>query len=142
MMAPDFAAHAARVRVQYAKMMEPPVLEGQVSSMMSAIGLDLVAAGTRLIGHVKCVVEVEKDQYFACSVVGHDGKARCSGSVPHAATELDVIINALQYGLDKTQVAKIVEARARSGFGDAQVTVENLDKGHCDDDRPQLVRIR
>ncbi|MEI6797073.1 MAG: hypothetical protein WCK39_09435 [Methanomassiliicoccales archaeon] len=141
MMAPDFAAHAARVKVHYARMMEPQAIQEQVSNMMSAIGLDLVAAGTRLIGHVKCVVEVEKDSYFACSVVGHDGNARCSGSVPHASRELDVIINALQYGLDKKQVAMIVEARARSGFGDARVSVEDLDKGH-DDDRPQLVRIK
>ena len=142
MMAPDFAAHAARVRVRYSTLMKPQEIQEQISKMMSVIGLDLVAAGTRLIGHVKCVVEVEKDQYFACSVVGHDGKARCSGSVPHAARELDVIINALQYGLDKTQVAEIVDARARAAFGAAQVTVEDLDKGHCDDDRPQLVRIK
>jgi hypothetical protein len=56
--------------------------------------------------------------------------------------QLDVIINALQYGLDKKQVAKIVDSRARAGFGDAQVTIEDLDKGHCDDDRPQLVMIK
>jgi hypothetical protein len=142
MMAPDFSAYAARVRVHYPKTTEPKVIQGQISQVMSHIGLDLVAAGTRLIGHIKCVAEVEKDKYFACSVVGHDGVAACSGSVPRAAQDLDLIINALQYGLGKEQVAKIVDARARSGFGDAKIVIEDLDKGGCDDDRPQLVQIK
>jgi hypothetical protein len=141
-MAPDFAAHAARVKVHYASEMAPGPVERQVSAMLSGIGLDMVAAGTRLIGHVKCVAEVEKDKYFACSVVGHDGVARCSGEVPHATKELDVIVNALQYGLTKGQVAEIVERRARMSFQGAAVTVEDIDKGRSDNDRPQLVQIR
>jgi hypothetical protein len=142
MMAADFSAHAARVRVRYAQLTPPETIQKQISDMMSQIGLDLVAAGTRLIGHIKCVAEVEKDKYFACSVVGHDGVAACSGSVPRAAKDLDLIINALQYGLTKAQVANIVDSRARAAFGDAKITIEDLDKGGCDDDRPQLVQIR
>ena len=68
---------------------------------MTRIALDCVKAGTRLIGHIKCIAEVEAGKYIACSVTTPDGKPRCSGSFGIPSDKLEIVVNVLQYGLDK-----------------------------------------
>lgn len=129
MMAPDFAAHAAKVHVHFTGQQTEQQLRQLVESLMSKITLDCVVRGTRLIGHVKCIAEVEKDRYLACSVVGHDGKARCSGGLGMPSDRLDLIINVLQYGLSNSALEEIVRMDSMRGFGeDAQVSVETIGK--------------
>lgn len=142
MMAADFSAHAAKVHVHFKGQRTEGQLRQHVEALMSKITLDCVERGTRLIGHVKCIAEVEKEKYLACSVVGHDGKARCSGGLGRPSDRLDLIINVLQYGLKNTDLEEIVRMDAMRGFGeDAQVSVETIGKEEsCAPTRPiQLI---
>jgi hypothetical protein len=118
MMAEDFSACAAKVHVVFKQNVEPAEMQKK--------------AGTRLIGHIKCIAEVEEGKYIACSVTTPDGKPRCTGSFGLESLKLDIVVNVLQYGLDKATLEDIVEKAAITGFGDVQrVTVEDLDDhGH------------
>ena len=139
MMAEDFSAHAAKVHVRFPQAMGEVEMQRLIESLLSRITLDCVEQGTRLIGHVKCIAEIEKDRYIACSVVGHDGKAKCSGQFGTSSDHLDLVINVLQYGLTKEQLENIVRARSSEGFGpDAQVVIEDINNGHdhCDEAKP------
>jgi hypothetical protein len=57
-----------------------------------------------------------------------DGRSRCSGSFGIESEKLEIVVNVLQYGLDKGTIENIVEKAAIAGFGDvSRVTVEDLD---------------
>jgi hypothetical protein len=128
MMAEDFSACAARVHVTFKQRIQPTDMQKFVESLMTRIALDCVTAGTRLIGHIKCIAEVETGKYIACSVTTTDGKPRCSSSFGIESDKLEIVINVLQYGLDKETIEGIVEKAAIAGFGDvSKVTVEDLD---------------
>jgi hypothetical protein len=135
MMAEDFSAHAAKVHVTFPTAQTPEVMTDMVSKLMTQITLDCVEAGTRLIGHVKCIAEIEPERYLACSVTTHDGKARCSGALEKKSAHLDLVINILQYGLEKQVLESIVVKRSLEAFGKAKVVIEDIDKGSCDTDR-------
>jgi hypothetical protein len=135
MMAEDFSAHAAKVQVTFAIAQTPEVITDMVSMLMTRITLDCVGAGTRLIGHVKCIAEVEPERYLACSVTTHDGKVLCSGALEKKSAHLDLVINILQYGLEKQVLENIVAKRAPEAFGMANVVIEDIDKDSCDTDR-------
>ena len=127
-MAEDFSACAAKVHVRFKQPVKPAEMQKMIEDLMTRIALDCVNAGTRLIGHIKCIAEVEQGKYIACSVTTHDGKPRCSGSFGTDSEKMDIIINVLQYGLDKETIESILNREAVTGFGDAsQVTVEDLD---------------
>jgi hypothetical protein len=128
MMAEDFSACAARIRVTFKQPVQPSEMQKMVESLMTRIALDCVNAGTRLIGHIKCIAEVEAGKYIACSVTTPDGKPRCSSSFGMASIKLEMVVNVLQYGLDKETIEGIVDKAAIAGFGDvSRVTVEDLD---------------
>ena len=59
--------------------------------------MDCLEAGTRLIGHIKSVVE-NGESLIACSVTDHDARVRCRGRFESPQDRVDVIINVLQYG--------------------------------------------
>ena len=140
MMAEDFSAYAARVHVRFSSPRSEKEVQSMVEALMSRITLDCVEQGTRLIGHVKCIAEIEKEKYLACSVVNHDGRARCSGSLGRPTDSLEIIVNVLQYGLKTPVLEKIVKERSPKGFGDAKVVVETIGKDDSPDKRPiQLV---
>jgi hypothetical protein len=140
-LAEDFAAHAAKVKVRFGSQQTPESMQGSVEGLMSRIALDCVAEGTRLIGHIKCIAEIGPERYITCSVTGHDGKARCSGSFGQSSTQLDIIINVLQYGLAKEVLVGIVEKEAPIAFGpDAKVTIEDLSQNR--EDRAMLRPIQ
>ncbi|OPY31085.1 MAG: hypothetical protein A4E32_02069 [Methanomassiliicoccales archaeon PtaU1.Bin124] len=142
MMAEDFSAYAAKVHVEFVSIHDEKGVQSMVEALMSRIALDCVDQGTRLIGHVKCIAEIEKEKYLACSVVGHDGKARCSGGLGRSTDRLEMVINVLQYGLTTMTLEKIVKDRAPKAFGaDAKVVVETIGKDEsCERPRPiQLV---
>ena len=128
MMAEDFSACAAKVHVKFKTPIKPAEMQKLVEDLMTRIALDCVNAGTRLIGHIKCIAEVEQGKFIACSVTTHDGKPRCSGSFDTESQKLEIVINVLQYGLDKETIEEIVNREAVTGFGDAShVRVEDLD---------------
>lgn len=109
---------------------------------MSRIALDCVTEGTRLIGHIKCIAEIEPERYMTCSVTGHDGKARCSGSFGQGSTHLDMVINILQYGLAKDVLVNILEKEAPSAFGtDAKVTLEDVSQNREGRPMPRPIQI-
>jgi hypothetical protein len=131
-MAEDFSAHAAKVHVTFLRPRSPEVMKDMVSRLMTRITLDCVEAGTRLIGHVKCIAEIEPERYLACSVTTHDGKVRCTGALEKESQHLDLVINILQYGLEKTVLEAIVIKRAPEAFADAKVEVDDLDNDACE----------
>ncbi len=128
-MAEDFAACAAKVHVTFKQRIEPVQMQNMVESLLTRVALDCVKAGTRLIGHIKCIAEVGEGLHIACSVTTPDGKARCSNSFAVASDKLEIVLNVLQYGLDKQTIEDIVEKAVLTGFRDvSRVTVEDLDE--------------
>ena len=128
MMAEDFSACAMKVHIAFDRPERSEDMRKMVESLMTRIALDCVEAGTRLIGHIKCIAEVGPDKYIACSVTTPDGKPRSSSSFLIPSAKLEIVVNVLQYGLEKETIEEIVRNAAMTGFGNAaKVHVEDLD---------------
>jgi len=140
MISEDFTAFAGRVHVRFKHPKTAEQIKNLVSEMISGIAKECVDAGTRLIGHIKCIAEVEDGKYIACSVVSHETPAMCRGELVGSSRTLDLVLNVLIYGLDKEQVERIVvkESRRifeRDGGGIRFENLEFIQAGHeCDED--------
>ncbi|OPX59281.1 MAG: hypothetical protein A4E30_01305 [Methanomassiliicoccales archaeon PtaB.Bin215] len=127
MITEDFAAYAARLRIGFPTDVPADQLQGMLESFMSGVAMDCLEAGTRLIGHIKCLVE-GSDEIIACSVTDHDARVRCRGRFETPRAQLDVIINVLQYGLRKQDLVRIVAACGKRSFApQTSMTIEDLE---------------
>ncbi|HPD08810.1 MAG TPA: hypothetical protein PKZ73_03245, partial [Methanomassiliicoccales archaeon] len=78
MITEDFAAYAARVRLRFPAPVEANRLQAMLESFLGGVAMDCLEAGTRLIGHIKSMVE-GGEEVIACSVTDHDARVRCRG---------------------------------------------------------------
>ncbi|MCE5295875.1 MAG: hypothetical protein LLG16_02075 [Euryarchaeota archaeon] len=141
-MAEDFSAYAAKVAVAFASERSPEEMRSLIGELLHKVAIDCVEEGTRLIGHIKCIAEIEPEKFVTCSVVSHDAKPRCAGSFERPSRSVELVINVLQYGLGKDVLEKIVEKESLRGFGpDAKVTIEDLSKKDDICEKPRLIAI-
>ena len=127
MITEDFAAYAARLRIGFPSAIPANEVQGMLESFMSGLAMDCLEAGTRLIGHIKCMVE-SGDEIIACSVTDHDARVRCRGRFETPRKEVDIIVNVLQYGLKKKDMVRIVaECGKRSFVSSVSMSIEDLE---------------
>jgi hypothetical protein len=127
MITEDFAAYAARLRIGFSSTVPGEQMQGMLESFMSGLAMDCLEAGTRLIGHIKCLVE-NGDEVIACSVTDHDARVRCRGKFDAPRSELDLIVNVLQYGLGKKDLVRIVAACGKRSFvSHVSLSIEDLE---------------
>ncbi|MBI0581655.1 MAG: hypothetical protein JET69_01405 [Methanomassiliicoccales archaeon] len=127
MITEDFAAYAARLRIGFPSAIPANEVQGMLESFMSGLAMDCLEAGTRLIGHIKCMVE-SGDEIIACSVTDHDARVRCRGRFETPRKEVDIIVNVLQYGLKKKDMVRIVaECGKRSFVSNVSMSIEDLE---------------
>lgn len=137
MITDDFVAYAGRVHARFGRARTPDEIRDLVSRTISAVARECMAQGATLIGHIKCIAEVDSGKYIACSVVSAESEAMCRGEIEAASKRLDIIMNVLIYGLDKHKVEDIVVLSAKqvlSGPG-VEVEFEDLEfeeHGHCE----------
>ncbi len=140
MISEDFTAFAGRVHVRFKEPQEPEEVKRLVSEEIQGVAKECVSAGTRLIGHIKSIAEVESGNYIACSAVSHETPATCRGELSGPSRTLDLVLNVLIYGLDKERVEGIVVDVSQRVFttSGAEVRFENLEHIHigheCDED--------
>jgi len=127
MITEDFAAYAARLRIGFPSAIPANEVQVMLESFMSGLAMDCLEAGTRLIGHIKCMVE-SGDEIIACSVTDHDARVRCRGRFETPRKEVDIIVNVLQYGLKKKDMVRIVaECGKRSFVSSVSMSIEDLE---------------
>ncbi len=127
MITEDFAAYAARLRIGFSSSIPADQLQAMLESFMSGLAMDCLEAGTRLIGHIKCLVETG-DEIIACSVTDHDARVRCRGKFDSSRSEVDLIVNVLQYGLRKKDLVRIVaDCGKRSFVSHVSMSIEDLE---------------
>jgi hypothetical protein len=112
-------------------------MKAVVSETVSEVARECMAAGTRLIGHIKCIAEVEDGKYIACSVVDEKADAACRGELSDGSHHLTILINVLIYGLDREKVEELVAQVAKkvSAKQGGKARLEDIDQSHaCDAD--------
>jgi hypothetical protein len=109
MISEDFSAFALKANVRLRTKMDPSALTNAVERMMSTIALRSAANGTYLIGHIKSIAEISDGSWIASSVTDVNGKVRSSGALSSSSDELNVVINALQYGLKLDRLETVVK---------------------------------
>lgn len=138
MITDDFVAYAGRVHARFDKPRMPDEIRALVSDTISAVAKGCMKEGASLIGHIKCIAEVDSGKYIACSVVSAESEAMCRGELDGPSGRLDIILNVLIYGLDKKRIEGIVTKSARSAFKGKGISLEFEDleheeHDHCDD---------
>ncbi|MFP4545969.1 MAG: hypothetical protein ACLFPN_03865 [Methanomassiliicoccales archaeon] len=115
MITPDFTGYGARLHVNGSAPIDGGELEEMVKTFMSKISLACVDAGVKLIGHIKCIVEVPGEGYLSCSVTNHEGRPRCQGSLSDSS-RFEMVLNIMIYGLEMEKVERIVSDQVTSQF--------------------------
>lgn len=139
MITDDFVAYAGKVHAHFDRAKGPDELKSLVSNTISKVAKECMSDGARLIGHIKCIAEVDSGKYIACSVVSAENEAMCRGELDGSSKNLNLILNVLIYGLDKPKVEEIVVRCARSVFNGKgmHIDFEDLEfegHDHCEDD--------
>lgn len=139
MITDDFVAYAGKVHAHFDRAKGPDELKSLVSNTISKVAKECMSDGARLIGHIKCIAEVDSGKYIACSVVSAENEAMCRGELDGSSKSLNLILNVLIYGLDKPKVEEIVVRCARSVFNGKgmHIDFEDLEfegHDHCEDD--------
>ncbi|MDD1746268.1 MAG: hypothetical protein LUQ16_00735 [Methanomassiliicoccales archaeon] len=124
MITDDFVAYAGKVHARFDHAKQPEELRSLVSRTISMVAKECMDDGARLIGHIKCIAEVDSGKYIACSVVSADNDAMCRGELEESSKSLNLILNVLIYGLDKPKVEAIVVRSAKKVFSGKGVHVE------------------
>ena len=133
MITEDFTAFAGKLAIEFPKGKSGVQMKAVVSETVSQVAKECIAAGTRLIGHIKCIAEVEDGKYIACSVVDEKAEAACRGELSDGSRHLSVILNVLIYGLDRERVEDIVHDVAEnvaSKHG-GKAKLEDIDPSHA-----------
>jgi hypothetical protein len=139
MITDDFVAYAGKVHAHFDRAKGPDELKSLVSNTISKVAKECMSDGARLIGHIKCIAEVDSGKYIACSVVSAENEAMCRGELDGSSKSLNLILNVLIYGLDKPKVEEIVVRCARSVFNGKGIHIDFEDlefegHDHCEDD--------
>jgi hypothetical protein len=124
MITDDFVAYAGKVHARFDRAKQPKEIKALVSQTISMVAKECVNDGARLIGHIKCIAEVDSGKYIACSVVSADNDAMCRGELEESSKSLSLILNVLIYGLDKPKVESIVVRSAKKIFAGKGMHVE------------------
>jgi len=136
MITEDFAGYAARLRVAFPVQLTAEEAQRRLESFMSGLASDCLERGTRLIGHIKCLVE-GGEEIITCSVTDHDARVRCRGRFTAPRSEIGLIVNVMQYGLRKGDLMRVFADRAKSSFPDnIDMTIEDLEI-----ERKDLIRL-
>lgn len=139
MITPDFAAYAVGADVHLHDPVPAAELTGRVERLLTNIALECVRAGADLIGHIKCIVETDGKGFLAVSVVDPSGAPHSRGQLHEGVKEMDVIVNVLLYGLQRSKIQEIVDPLVRKELTvpGGHLALEDLDKhehDHCDSD--------
>lgn len=70
------------------------------------------AAGNCVIGHIKALALFSEGSYFRVSAVAANIPASMEGKVPPGCTDLDLTLNVLVYGLERTLIEQITRETA------------------------------
>ncbi len=133
MITDDFVAYAGKVHARFDSPKDPDELRSLVSRTISLVAKECMNDGARLIGHIKCIAEVDSGKYIACSVVSAENDAVCRGELEGSSKTLNLILNVLIYGLEKSKVEAIVVSSSRKVFkgNGTHVEFEDLEfEGH------------
>jgi hypothetical protein len=139
MITDDFIAYAGKVHARFDQAKGADEIKSLVSSTISKVAKECMSEGAKLIGHIKCIAEVDSGKYIACSVVSAESEAMCRGELDGTSKSINIILNVLIYGLDKKKVEEIVIHSAKAVFHSKGMHVEFEDlefdeHDHCDDD--------
>ena len=93
-----------------------PDADGQWESILGEylqkIAQRCSSTGKCVIGHIKALSVFSDKTYFRVSVVVADLPASFDGKVPAGCTELELTLNVLVYGLERTAIEKITRETA------------------------------
>lgn len=132
MYTPDFAAYAGRIHVRFKKPRSAGELQQLVQDFMSRTAVGCGEAGATLVGHIKCIAEAEKSGFVTCSATDSSGKVRSKGEFGGESHRLDLVLNVLVYGLDRSKIEEVVAETSKTVLEcvDSAVEVEDLDVEH------------
>jgi hypothetical protein len=132
----DFVAYAGRVHAHFDQTKGAEEIRSLVSRTISMVARECMRDGASLIGHIKCIAEVDSGEYIACSVVSADSEAICRGDLDGGSKNVDIILNVLLYGLDREKVEGIVSRSARSVLSGVGMHIEIEDLEFEDHEHP------
>jgi hypothetical protein len=89
---------------------DPP--EAILKDYLEALARSCQAAGECVIGHIKALALFPDQGYLRLSVIAAHLPATIDGAAPPGCASLEVTLNVLVYGLERSQIEQIVQQTA------------------------------
>ena len=91
-------------------------------------------AGKSVIGHIKALSTFSDQSYLRISVVAANIPANIEGKAPPNCTDLELTLNILVYGLERTAIEQIVHKTANEIVSQRKGAVHHKYINHAGDD--------
>ena len=109
MSTPALHPFAAHYRVLYARLASTEEQRQMLAELLDSVGRGCAAAGAALIGHIKAFAVQPGGGYLAGSLTSASAPSQVEARDLQASQQLDVDLAALVYGLEREQLAQIVD---------------------------------
>ena len=112
-----------------------PDTDGQWESILGdylqRIAQRCTAAGKCVIGHIKALSTFSHQSYLRVSVVAANIPATVEGKVPVGCIDLELILNVLVYGLERTAIEQITRETANEIASQRKGVVHHKKMNHA-----------
>ena len=131
MLADDDHAHptacACRWQLTFADAIPAIDLNSRTALLLSELSDGLEESGSRLVGHIKGMIDAGENGHLAFSITSFEKGARFKGGLVGRITEATLTINVIAYGIEQARVEAVLEeafnrhlhgSRSRGAGGD------------------------
>ena len=100
--------YAQEVSLKFKVPLSTSELLGRIDAFMSELTCSLQGDGCKLIGHIKGLLEVERNGHLFFSITSFEEKARYKGELTHEIASAKLTINVIVYGVEQRSVERAV----------------------------------
>lgn len=108
-------AYSRREVIVFSDSAKPDEVKSSIGTLLQDIEAFLKASGCKLIGHIKGMIEGEKQCFLAFSITSFGENIRYKGELRGDIGEMVLILNIIVYGVDQAlidrEVSQLIKAR-------------------------------
>jgi hypothetical protein len=105
--------------------------ESILGEYLQGIAQHCNSAGKCVIGHIKALSTFSHQRYLRVSVVAANVPATLEGEVPAGCTELELTLNVLVYGLERTAIEQITRETANEIASQRKGVIHHKNMNHA-----------
>jgi G3E family GTPase len=101
--------HSGQVPVRFAREFSSEHIRDEIVNLIEKIASKLEESGCSMIGHLKAIVDADKQGLLMISTTSFEHKPHALGTLNGGTRDAMLTINAIVYGIDKTSLRNLID---------------------------------